>query len=212
MKTSRPFSTISYNTVDFLNAKLSDLVNKRMISFYAFVEHYAEEDEKKAHKHLYIMPNGQLQTDQITDLLQEMDPQNPLKPLGVMPFQSSKWSDWYLYCIHDTAYLASKGQSRKHHYNETDFYSSDSDFLHELIHTIDRAKYFKTQEFVNKIQQGVSLYDLVTTGNIPAPQFNQWQNMYSFIKHGITERNGRETHTPKDRIIKVDSETGTIIE
>lgn len=212
MKTTRPFSTISYNTSDFLILKLTELVNKRVISFFCFVEHFAEEDEKKAHKHLYIMPNGQIQTDQIVDLLQELDLNNPLKPLGVMPFQSSKWSDWFLYCCHDSAYLVSKGQTRKYHYSEKDFISSDSDFLHELIYTIDKTKYAKTQDFVDKINKGISFYDLISSGSIPAPQFNQWLSMYNFIKSGDCERNGKISHTPKERIIKIDKETGGIIE
>ena len=65
MKTSKPFSTISYNTADFLSVKLNDLVNRRKIAFWAYVEHLPEEDEKKAHKHLYIVPNGQINTDEV---------------------------------------------------------------------------------------------------------------------------------------------------
>ena len=44
MKTSKPFSTISYNTADFLSVKLNDLVNRRKIAFWAYVEHLPEED------------------------------------------------------------------------------------------------------------------------------------------------------------------------
>ena len=209
MKTSKPFSTISYNSKDFLISKLDELVQKRHISFYAFVEHYPEDDEKKKHKHLIIIPNGQVQTDQITDLLQEMDITNPLKPLGVMPWRSSKWGDWYLYTCHDSAYLMSKGQTRKHHYQEQDFTSSNYDYMHELITTIDRTKYVKSQEFYQKAVQGIPFIHLVGQGQVPMPQFNQYKAMYDYIQD-ITFRNGRQTHSPKDSITVYES-TGEVL-
>lgn len=207
MKTTKPFSTISYNSKEFLKTKLDELISKRFIAFYAFVEHYAEQDEKKDHKHLIIIPNGQVQTDQITDLLQELDLTNPLKPLGVMPWHSSKWGDWYLYACHDSGYLASKGQTRSHHYQESDFVCSDEDYMHELVTTIDRTKYVKTQDFVKKVSEGASFLEMLQNGQIPAPQFNQWLSMYEFISHGQTFRNGRYSHSPK-----VNEETGEVIE
>jgi hypothetical protein len=144
-----------------------------------------------------VFPNGQYQTDALQDYLLEPDLKDlTQKPLGIMPCQSSKWGDWYLYSSHDSAYLASKGQVRKYHYNEEDFYSSDSDYLHELIHTIDRTKYAKTQDFVNQVKMGVPLGEMLLKGQIPAPQFNQWKAMYEFLKYDETFRNDSKTHTP----------------
>ena len=176
---------------------MSELVQRRVISFYSFVKHYKEDDERKDHIHLIIFPNGQYQTDALQEYLQEPDLSDLTKqPLGIMPCQSSKWGDWYLYCSHDVSYLASKGQVRKYHYNEEDFYSSSSDYLHELIHTIDRTKYAKTQDFVKQVQMGVPLAEMLTKGQIPAPQFNQWKAMYEYLRLDETFRNGNETHTP----------------
>jgi hypothetical protein len=206
LKTSKAFSTISYNTAEFLKLKLDELVAKRCIAFYAYVFHYAEEDEKKDHKHLLIIPNGQIDTDQIGDVLQELDPANIGKPLGCMPFHSSKWGDWFLYSSHDSAYLASKGQTRKHHYTEKDFVASDEDYLHELITTIDRTKYAKTQDFVQKVKGGASFFEMLQNGQIPAPQFNQWLNMFEYIRNGEVYRNGRQTHSPN-----IDPETGEVL-
>lgn len=196
MKTTKPFSTISYNSTNFLDAKLKALYDRRVIAFYAFVYHYAEEDESKNHIHLLCFPNGQYQTDQLHDYLQELDPQDPMQPLGIMPIRSSKWEDWYLYASHDVAYLASKGQARKYHYAESDFHSPSKDYLHEIICTIDRTKYAKTQDFVNAVQDGTTFIDLVTKGQIPAPQFNQWKSMYDYLQYEGTYRNNRPTHTP----------------
>ena len=207
MRTSKPFSTISYNTVEFLTVKMNELVERRVISFFAFIRHYKEEDERKDHIHLIIFPNGLYQTDALQDYLLEPDLSDlTKKPLGIMVCQNSKFADWYLYVSHDAAYLASKGQTRKYHYLEEDFISSNSDYLHELIRTIDRTKYAKTQEFVNQVKNGVSLVEMITKGQIPAPQFNQWRAMYEYLKFGDTFRNDRVSHTPK-----VDTETGEVI-
>jgi hypothetical protein len=208
LRTSKPFSTISYNSPEFLTEKLNDLVQRRVVSFFAFVKHYKEDDEKKDHIHLIVFPNGQYQTDALHDYLLEPDITDlTKKPLGIMPCVNSKFGDWYLYTSHDAAYLASKGQTRKYHYLEEDFVSSDSDFLHELIRTIDRTKYAKTQDFVDQVKNGVSFKDMVVKGQIPAPQFNQWRAMYEYLMFGNTFRNDRETHSPK-----VDPETGEVIE
>ena len=208
MKTSKPFSTISYNSKEFLISELDKLVARRAISFYTFVYHYREEDERKDHIHLLIEPNGQINTDALSDILVEFDPSHPLDPLSVMPWRSSKFGDWYLYTSHDAAYLASKGQNRTHHYPESYFISSNSDYLHELITTIDRTKYAKTQEFVKKVQSGVTLLEMVSNGEIPAPQFNQWKQMYELVTNTVPERADRATHTPLD----IDTSSGEVFE
>lgn len=208
MKTSKPFSTISYNTKEFLISELDKLVARRAISFYTFVYHYREEDERKDHIHLLIEPNGQINTDALSDILVEFDPSHPLDPLSVMPWRASKFGDWYLYASHDAAYLASKGQSRTHHYPEAYFISSNSDYLHELITTIDRTKYAKTQEFVKKVQSGVTLLEMVSNGEIPAPQFNQWKQMYELVSNTVSVRADRATHTPLD----IDTSSGEVFE
>lgn len=197
MKTSKAFSTISYNTPDFLAVKLDELVQRRVISFYAFVYHYKEDDERKDHIHLYIEPNGQYQTDSLSDYLLEPDFTNlAAPPLGIMPCKSSKFGDWFLYTCHDAAYLASKGQSRSHHYDTPDFRTSNSDYLLEQVHTIDRSPYKKTQEFVKAVKDGTSLFEMVSSGQVPIHQFNQWASMYEYVQSNGLFRNGKRTHTP----------------
>lgn len=228
MKTSKPFATISYNTDKFLVQKLDEFVRRDAISFYAYIEHYPEEDEKKKHKHLYIVPNGTIETNSLRKELEEFDfdklRQNSLTIqdlatfdekkrkefiLGCLDVRPSKFDDWYLYGIHDTAYLASKGQSRKHHYRESDVKTNSEDSLHERVTTIDFSKFRKTQDFVNSVLSGIDFYDMVRKGQIPAPQFMQWKNLYDFIKQGQAARDGRQTHTPSDH--QIDPETGEIL-
>jgi hypothetical protein len=207
LRTLKPFSTISYNSKDFLEFKLNDLVQRRKIAFWAFIEHLPEDDEKKKHKHLYVVPNGQINTDEVRDYLSEYDPEHPDKPLGCMPCNSSKFGDWYLYVLHDTAYLASKGQSRKYHYARDEVVCSDADFLNEEIHRIDMSKFSKINALRDAVENGIPFAKLVMNGQIPIQQIHAYQKTYAILLNYSTFRNGNETHTPR-----IDLETGEIID
>ena len=206
MKTSKPFSTISYNTADFLSVKLNDLVNRRKIAFWAYVEHLPEEDEKKAHKHLYIVPNGQINTDEVLlDILVEYDHTHPEKPLGCVGVKSSKFYDWYMYSIHDVDYLSSKGQSRKYHYRREEVACSDTDYLNEEIHQMDMSKLSKVKALNEAVRNGVPFEELLMRGQIPVQQVYAFQKTYGMLQT-YTFRNGRDTHQ------NVDEDTGEILD
>ena len=203
MKTSKPFSTISYNSSDFLQVKLGELVQRRKIAFYCFVEHLPEDDETKRHKHLLIVPNGQVNTDELLDYLLEVDLTHPDKPLGCIPFHSSKFGDWYLYSLHDTNYLASKGQARRYHYTLADVVCSDKDYLAEEIHQIDLSKLSKVKALNQAVERRIPFEQLLMTGQVPVQQVQAYRQAYDMIRD-FTYRNGRETHQA------VDFETGVI--
>ena len=194
MRTSKPFSTISYNTEDFLNLRLSDLIQRRQIDFFAWVQHYPEEDETKEHKHLYIVPNGRVDTDQILDFLLEHDPEHPDKPFKCIRPHSSKFADWYLYALHDVTYLASKGQARKYHYVIDDVHTSDSDYLLEEVHTIDFAKLNRFAALRDAALQGVPFEELLMSGSIPIQQTYAYKQAYDLMANCRTDRAGREGH------------------
>lgn len=191
-----------------MQTKLNDLVNRRKIAFYAFIEHLPEEDETKKHKHVLIFPNGQINTDQVLDFLLELDPANPSNPLGCMPFRSSKFSDWYLYSIHDKDYLASKGQSRKYFYKNEDFIVSDRDFFNEEIHLIDYSSLSRFKKLRDAVSSGVSFEQMVINGQIPIQQVYAYQRAYDLIQNyqSKTYRNNKTSHQA------VDPETGEIYE
>lgn len=208
MKTSKPFSTISYNTVEFLTIKLNELITSRKLTFWAFVEHYPEDDETKMHKHLLLVPNGQIQTDSLFDYLIEIDPSNPLnKPLACVGVRSSKFFDWYMYGKHDVEYLAMKGQSRKYHYEDSDFICSDRDIFFEEKHQMDMSKLMKVKALNQAAKDGVPFEELLMSGQIPVQQVYAYQRAYDIINgHYVTYRNGREGHQ------SVDPNTGEIHE
>lgn len=197
MQTSRPFSTISYNTKPFLKSKLDELVRFQVLDFYAFIEHSAEDDESKSHIHLYVIPSTKMNTNSLKDMLAEVDPTFPDKPLTCTICKSSKWDDFYLYGIHDKAYLASKGQSRKYHYVLDDFVTSDEDYLREIVRCIDRSKYVGMERIIDSVDNHVTFAEMVRLGQIPIQLINQYKYAYDCLVSMKVQRGGRQSHTPK---------------
>ena len=208
MRTSKPFSMISYNTQDFLRDKLNELVEGGLVQFWAFIEHLPEEDEKKAHKHLYIIPQKLIDTQRIEKALQEIDLTDiTAKPLGAIFPQSSKFADWYLYGLHDKKYLAYKGQKRKYHYNDNAFVVSCQDTFQELKNLIDYTEINRLSLILEKAENGESLASIIKTSNIPLQLIGQVRQLYDIIVGPFeTYRNGRASHQ------KVDPETGEILD
>lgn len=212
MRTSKPFSTISYNSTVFLSVKLSDLVQRHKIAFFAFVEHFPEDDEKKSHKHVYIEPSRLIDTDQVFDFLVELDATHPDMPLRCMPPHSSRFGDWYRYALHDPQYLLSHGQqARKYHYTRDDVVSSDSDYLLELIHTIDYTADMRSQRFFEAVENGDSFASIVLCGGVPLSQIFAYERAYALLRGRITFRGDRSPHEPEDVDETVDVEVGKLL-
>lgn len=181
MRTSRPFSTIWWGSEKFLKMALSQMEHDNKLMFWSFVYHHAEEDEKKDHYHVYMVPDGQVDTSYVTDCLTEYDVDN-LKPIKPAAFQSSKFGDWFLYSSHNVTYLLSKGQTRKYHYSLDDFVSSNDDYLLELVHTIDMSKINRIDVVKRAAEEGVAFASLVRDGQIPVQQIGQYQTAYNLIQ------------------------------
>lgn len=198
MKTSLNISTISYNTDEFLDLKLDELLRGKVISYYMYINHINENDEcNKDHKHLFIIPSHSLQSDELRLQFLEPDPENPI-PRKVLPFEFSKVDDWLLYAIHDKHYLALKGQTRIYHYKWENIKSSDEDYKNVLIKRInvDITPYDKIQ---SAQATGQNFYEFVTSGQVPIRDINYYEkawtafNMISEQKDELN-RNGKKNH------------------
>lgn len=183
MRASTPISNISYNTDEFLVKVLNDLIFEHSIEFWAYINHYAESDETKDHKHIYIIPSGLIDTFSLQDRFRELDLLNPNKPpLTVKVFRRSVFAEWYLYALHDEDYLAKKGiELRRFHYHKEEIIVSDNDYFIELIHTSDFTKYKNVSKIRDIVRSGVSFRDLVKNGHIPIQQINQWEKFYHLV-------------------------------
>lgn len=199
MRTTKPISTISFNSPEFLALKLQELQDAQRISFWAFIVHKPEDDEagKKYHQHVYVEPSKMIQTDDLRDALKEFDPTHPDKPLGCLKWHSSKFDDWYLYVLHDARYLASKGQSRRFHYVHDDIVSGDYDDLLCMSRNIDLLSLSPYAAMQEAIAHGLTFQEFFRRGTIPILQVKQWENAWYMLMDGTTNRNGREGH-PSD--------------
>ena len=103
MQTSKPISTVSYNTTPFLKTVLEGLIRNHVIDFYCFINHLGELDpfgeREKDHTHLFIIPNHRINTCDLDIQFIEPVPNN--KPLKCITWQTSKIDDWILYVLHD---------------------------------------------------------------------------------------------------------------
>lgn len=198
MRTTKPVSTISYNTIPFLELKLEELRKAKIISFWSFIYHKAEADEKKDHIHLYFEPSKMLQTDDILEFLCQitgkfLDNGRP-EVLCCMNVRSSKFDDWYLYSCHDEAYLMTKGQSRVHHYQFDDFHASNVDELNFKVCEIDYTATNSMKQILEAQKLGLSLRDFIVRGAFPISQIMQVEKAWNLLMYGTTYRNGRDTH------------------
>ncbi len=120
VKTTKPISTISYNTIEFLQGMLDTFIKNHVIEFYCFIQHFPDTDSTKEHIHVYIEPNRSIDTGEFRSAFNQFVQGEEL-PRGVLPFQKTKdFQDWYLYGLHDTTYLAKKGQQRNIQYLESE--------------------------------------------------------------------------------------------
>lgn len=53
MRTSKPISTISYNTIDFLERRLKELTDKHIISNYMFINIMQKKMKQKPYTFIY---------------------------------------------------------------------------------------------------------------------------------------------------------------
>lgn len=164
MKTTKPISSISWNSMQYLVDRLEELRKAHLIAFWVLIQHHAEEDEKKDHIHFYVEPNRSIDTEVLRENFIELVPDS--KPLGVNKFQKSNFQNWLWYCLHDKAYLFSKGETRKYHYSIEDLISSDDGDLRQRIQENPRpeSEYAKVKELIDC---GFSDEEIAQAMNIP---------------------------------------------
>lgn len=200
MRTSKPIATISYNTQEFLIMRLKELNDSHKISDYIFINHFAEDDERKNHIHLWIRPNTLIDTMDLQNYLTELVPDNPLKPLKCIDFRPSVIDDWILYSQHFEPYLASKGESREYHYIRDDFVYHDEDtFDYLYTHAFKGSEWARRNQILQAICDGQNNpADLISNGTVPlnlSTQLNAF--MYMQTHYGL-DRGGRTNHESDD--------------
>lgn len=185
MRTSKAISTISYNSIDFLERRLKELVDKHIISNYMFIKHYAEKDETKNHIHLFMQPNKLIDTMDLQDYFIELDFNNPSKPLKCIDFRLSSIDDWILYTMHYKPYLLSKLEVRDFAYNKDDFFYYDDDmFERDFLHAFKGSNFAHRQQILDVLfDSNNNPLDLIGCGAVPlnlAPSLVALQNLKKY--------------------------------
>lgn len=202
MNTTRTISNISYNSLEFFEHKMNDLVSRRVLDWAYWIWHHADIDELKDHIHFVCKPAGKLDTFDLRKELMEFDPTHPTKPLTCTTnfhFTPNKnMDDWLLYVVHDKGYLAFKGQKRNYEYRFEDLKATDEDALRFAWNNIDRTKYSRMEKVIELASSGMSFVEIVRAGLIPMNQYNQYKDLVQhFVDMG--KRSGRAgTHEEVD--------------
>lgn len=199
MKTSKPVSTISFNTEAFLRGKLRELERAGIIEFWAYIVHDPEPDEVgdeaggKKHMHVYMEPAKLIQTQELRAEFKEIDPTNP-KPLGCLQIAASKFDHWYLYALHDPDYLASKAQRRVYAYEPEQVVSSDEDDLRSKVTNIDIGSITPYITMARYQRSGMEFRDFVLGEHIGVRDISAYSKAWMMLLGTGVERAGRKGH------------------
>ena len=170
MATSKPISTISYNTEEFLKEKLNELYEQHIIQAYMYIKHIGEGGDKD-HIHLRIEPNKRIDPMDIrtilTEYIREPGNEEVYKPTTVRPFRPSKEEDWFLYAIHDPQYMKIKyanDKLEKLPYQDSNIITSPD---YDLRVAMLRARQYLNNTSANvlkQIEEGKSARELIAEG------------------------------------------------
>lgn len=186
MRTSKTISNISYNTQDFFEEKLSDLRKAGIVEFYAWIWHHGEENEekleKKDHIHFLIRPAKLIQTMDLENHFKEFLTGEE-KPRGVTSIWQyvNSFADWYLYCIHDSAYLEHKGKERQYFYSRNDMVTNDDLGLDRLIDMIDFSKVYEFDTWFTAAKRGISFSQAIEKGYLSPSGVKAYQYAYQSV-------------------------------
>lgn len=182
VNTQKPISSISYNSGEFLKQKIEYWKSCGLIEFGMWIKHKAEEDEKKDHYHVYIIPAKRIQTMDLENDSHEFDPDKPNNPKKCMRFQNSKEQDWIQYVLHDPEYMAEKGLEKKYCYGLDEIMSTDEDTLNIIISEIkDDIKGRLDNRIRQAVNNGMSWRQISLSGIVPMNQVNNARWLYMAI-------------------------------
>lgn len=177
--TKLPQSSISFNTPDFLRVQLDMLILSGRVQSWMYVFHHAEEDTKKDHIHLIVIP---CKTINPVALRKEfVEPCSIDKtPLGCLPFVTSKIGDWLLYALHYEPYLLSKGLFREHHYDISDIVSNEPrEYVDQVFsEACESLTTSRIKIFTSRAISGATLGELMAEGVVPPNQIIFYDKLY----------------------------------
>ena len=199
--TAKPISTISYNTGEFLKRKLDELLKAYIINDYRIIFHYGEDGDKD-HYHVYIEPNKRLDTGRLRDEFNEITFESD-KPLGCMPFRSSKFDHWIMYVIHDPKYLmihkSDNDGDGKIEYKISDIITPFEEQLQRDYKIATRLRETENQKIIDQIEQGENLTTIAYQNDMNPMRIIAINNLF---KQDLAMQELERLETSKDDLIR----------
>lgn len=172
--TSKPLSTITYCSNKFLNKTLKELEEKGIVTFWFYINHEPDVDDKVKHTHLRIELGRPVDPEQIRKIFTQKKKKG--KDENSRMFRPSKLEDAILYFIHDQEYLLAKEKPRNIFYKFKDMHTNNKKEL--------EGCYFEAREWLrntilkdkcteDKIKNGEKISELIDQGLITSK--NVWR-------------------------------------
>lgn len=163
--TDQPISTISYNTEEFLKAKLEEWYDAHIIQAYMYIKHIGEGGDKD-HIHLRIEPNKRIDKMELEAELREYIEGEEL-PRCCRPFRKSKEEDWFLYAVHDPQYMSIKyadSETEKIPYNDDAIITSPYYDLRTAMLRARQSMKNTSANVLKQIEEGKTARELISEG------------------------------------------------
>lgn len=193
MKTSKLISTISFNSLQFLEGTIQRLANSELIEWSHWIKHKAEaNDTKKDHIHLIIQPNKAIDTLQFFKEFIEQDPNNELPLKCLPPNKTKNVGDWILYGLHHIGYLSSKFETREYTYTIDDMQSTDRDLLLEQYRQALRELNPELEAVKHSFSKGQSLDDILLCGYVNKSNLGMIVAYYTALNNKEKQEQAKE--------------------
>lgn len=197
MKTSKPISTICYLDADALLTRLQRIEAEHPDAFsnWAFVIHKAEKTGQKDHIHLMLVPAGVFDTNTLWFKEAFYTLHNSEVVSSVKPWTNSKETDWTLYTMHNSQYLAKKGLARKYHYFESAFFSNDPDWFADLCDMSLASQRTCVERMENCFKQGLNVFQAMSVCGVSYGAMRSFSETYTNMKtyfESLKEENSNE--------------------
>lgn len=183
MSVTSPFGFISYNSRDFLQRTLQTFINDGKFIRCACWYHESTGTEKN-HFHCWVEPAVPIEVTTLAENFVELDEEGNQQSIAIRPRCRSKWNDAYLYGIHDSDYLASKGLIRELVNIKTDMHIYLGDFKADIAEAefyLNKSCLAPYARLKKLVCEGKTLEEVYILLRIPFAQLNSVKNAYRDI-------------------------------